>query len=93
MAASKGKGSGGRKTPSRPRQGAAAEAPPRPVPTPRRRGGFVAAGHGIAARLGRAAERQGFAEPEVLLRGEEILGPALAGLCRPVRMSHGRGRD
>ncbi|MEM7499014.1 MAG: DUF721 domain-containing protein [Pseudomonadota bacterium] len=74
--------------------GPAVAASPAPPPQKRRRkSGFVPAGGSVSTLIGRAAERQGFADAAVLLRWEEIMGPALAPLCRPLRMSHGRGRD
>lgn len=35
------------------------------------------------------AQSKGFAEPDVLLRWAEAVGPALSGLCRPVKVSYG----
>jgi len=37
-----------------------------------------------------AAGRHGFAEPDVLLRWHEVVGAALAGVCRPLRVEYGR---
>ena len=61
--------------------------------TPVRRGrGFRAAGAAIAQPLSRTAARFGFAEPDVLLNWDAILGPAIAPLCRPVAVRYaGRG--
>ncbi|MEM7529281.1 MAG: DciA family protein [Pseudomonadota bacterium] len=64
-----------------------------PKPVRRRRKLFAAVGAEVTAPLARAAEGKGFADAEVLLRWSEIMGAALAPLCRPVRLTHGRGRD
>lgn len=76
----------------RPQLARDAAQPPQPLRR-RKKPGFAPAGNGVTGLVGRAAERQGFADAEVLLRWSEIVGPALAPLCRPLRMSHGRGRD
>ncbi|MEM7508452.1 MAG: DciA family protein [Pseudomonadota bacterium] len=56
----------------------------------RRRGrGFHRASATAKARLGAAAAKKGFAEPDVLLRWAEAVGTHLAGLCQPVKVSYG----
>ncbi|MEM0922846.1 MAG: DUF721 domain-containing protein, partial [Pseudomonadota bacterium] len=35
------------------------------------------------------ASQMGFAEPDVLLRWEEALGPHLSALCQPIKVSYG----
>jgi hypothetical protein len=69
--------------------------PPRKTPTPpaappRRGRQFQQAGAPLRPKLGVACARHGFAEPEVLLRWEEIVGAHLAPLCRPVKVVYGR---
>ncbi|MEM9763643.1 MAG: DciA family protein [Pseudomonadota bacterium] len=83
---------GGRRG-AKPQAGRATTPAPAAPTRPRKKPGFAPAGTGVGGLVGRAAERQGFADAEVLLRWSEIVGPALAPLCRPVRMSHGRGQD
>jgi hypothetical protein len=59
--------------------------------TGERRGrGFGSPAETARRRLGRAAERYGFAEPEVLLHWSEVVGERLAGLCAPVKVSYPR---
>lgn len=52
--------------------------------------GLKRAFESIREPLKAIAGRQGFAEPEVLLRWREIVGEGLAGLSRPVQISYGR---
>ena len=59
---------------------------------PRRgRRGFQAAASLLADRVQKAAEGRGFAVTRLLTHWPEIAGDKLAGLTRPVRISHGRG--
>ncbi|MEM8791611.1 MAG: DUF721 domain-containing protein [Pseudomonadota bacterium] len=39
-------------------------------------------------RVRTIAQNNGFAEPDVLLRWAEAVGPALSGICQPVRVSY-----
>jgi hypothetical protein len=55
-----------------------------------RGGGFRRAADQTRPVLDKVAGRQGFAEPDVLLRWSEIVGEALAPTCRPVRVTYGR---
>jgi len=48
------------------------------------------AGGGLRKRLSDAAAKRGFAEPDVLVRWDEIVGADLAGHCRPVKITYGR---
>ncbi|MGR3417761.1 DUF721 domain-containing protein [Paracoccus sp. (in: a-proteobacteria)] len=57
----------------------------------RRRRGFEAASSLLAERVQKAAEGRGFAVSRLLTHWPEIAGDKLAGLTRPVRISHGRG--
>jgi len=57
----------------------------------RRGGGFSSAAVTARKRLGEAAARHGFAEPEVLLRWTEVVGERLAGICEPVKVTYPRG--
>lgn len=56
-----------------------------------RRGGFRPAAQAAAGLTRGAGARRGFAERRVMTDWDAIAGPALARLCRPVRMSFGRG--
>ncbi|MGF1502684.1 MAG: DUF721 domain-containing protein [Paracoccaceae bacterium] len=63
--------------------------PSRP-PEARRRGRpFRRAGTELSRHVVETAARRGFAEPDVLLRWPEIVGPALAAACEPVRVQYG----
>lgn len=60
------------------------------APPSRRRGrGFQRPAATAKARLGAVAAKKGFAEPDVLLRWAEAVGPHLASLCQPVKVSYG----
>lgn len=60
-------------------------------PGKRRRGkGFQAASSLLASRVQKAAEGRGFAVSRMLTHWPEIAGEQLAGLTRPVRISHNR---
>jgi len=57
---------------------------------PRRSRGFQPASRFLAGTFREAAERRGFATARLLTHWEEIVGPAIAARCRPVRISRGR---
>jgi hypothetical protein len=57
----------------------------------RRGRGFASAAGTARKRLGEAAARHGFAEPEVLMRWAEVVGERLSGLCEPVKVTYPRG--
>lgn len=57
----------------------------------RRGRGFASAAVTARKRLGEAAARHGFAEPQVLLHWAEVVGARLAGLCAPVKITYPRG--
>lgn len=59
--------------------------------TPRRKRGFEAAGTLLASRVQKAAEGRGFAVARLLTHWPEIAGDRLAGMTRPVRISHRNG--
>lgn len=62
-------------------------------PAPRRMGRpFRHVAKTLRKRLGAAAAKRGFAEPEVLTRWDEVIGPHLARFCRPVKVSYGRSQ-
>jgi hypothetical protein len=54
--------------------------------------GFRSAGQTARRTLDKVAGKQGFAEPDILLRWAEIAGDAYAGLCRPVKVNYGARR-
>ena len=56
--------------------------------TRQRGGGFRRAGDQTRPVLDKVAGRHGFAQADVLLRWAEIVGEALAPVCRPVRVSY-----
>lgn len=59
---------------------------------PRRRtGGFQPAARLAAPHIRRAAEGRGIAVARILTDWPEVVGADLAGVCRPVRMTHGKG--
>lgn len=43
----------------------------------------------IQSRIKSIAATKGFAEPDVLLRWPEAVGPALSGICQPVKVTYG----
>ncbi|MGR3540497.1 MAG: DUF721 domain-containing protein [Hasllibacter sp.] len=63
---------------------------PRPSAAPRARG-FARAGALVERQVKAAGEGRGFAVARLLTRWEEIVGPDLAALVRPVKVGHGRG--
>lgn len=60
-------------------------------PQASRRRGFQQASALLADRVQKAAEGRGFAMARLLTHWPEIAGPRLAGMTRPVRISHARG--
>lgn len=58
---------------------------------PRRRRGFESAASLLSQRVQKAAEGRGFAVTRLLTHWPEIAGAQLAGMTRPVRISHSRG--
>lgn len=58
----------------------------------RRGGGFRMASDRARPALDKIAGRQGFAELDVLLHWPEIIGEALAPICRPIRVRYGSAR-
>lgn len=58
----------------------------------RRAGGFRRVSDRARTTLDRVAGRYGFAQPDILLRWGEIVGDALAPLCRPIKVHHGAKR-
>ena len=63
---------------------------PRPSSQPRARG-FARASALVEPQVKAAGEGRGFAVARLLTRWEEIAGPDLAKLMRPVKVAHGRG--
>lgn len=58
----------------------------------RKRGhGFARAGALVHPQIKRASEGRGFASDKVLTHWDEVAGPELAELCRPVKISYSRG--
>ncbi|MEM6438707.1 MAG: DUF721 domain-containing protein [Pseudomonadota bacterium] len=74
---------------------AEAKALPRAAPSgkkPFKPAGFRHAGTAAAPWLKEVSARRGFAEPRILTDWDDILGPALAPVCRPVKITYaGRG--
>ena len=54
--------------------------------------GFRSAAETARRRLGEAAARHGFAEPEVLMRWPEVVGEQLSSICVPVKVSYSRAQ-
>jgi hypothetical protein len=52
----------------------------------------VRAGALVGGPLGEAVARRGFAEPDLLMRWDAVMGPHLAALCRPLRVRYGSSR-
>ncbi|MEM1316278.1 MAG: DUF721 domain-containing protein [Pseudomonadota bacterium] len=81
-------GAGPRKPARRSGGGLAAPAPKKPF----KPAGFRHAGTAAAPWLREISARRGFAEPRILTDWDDILGPALAPVCRPVKVTYaGRG--
>lgn len=57
--------------------------------TPHRGTTFRRAYSAVERNIGKAAGKHGFAEKDVLLRWREVVGEALANVCRPVNVSYG----
>ncbi len=63
-----------------------------PSETPKRRKrGFEAAATLLAGDLKGPAEKRGFADAKLLTHWAEIVGQDIAGIARPVEITHGRG--
>jgi hypothetical protein len=56
-----------------------------------RRRRFETAGRLVAPHLREAMQKRGFAEARLLTHWSEIAGADIAGLCQPVKISHGKG--
>ena len=76
-----------------PKAGGESPAAPRaPAKKPFKPAGFRHAGTAAAPWLKEASAKRGFAEPRILTDWDDILGPALAPVCRPVKVTYsGRG--
>ncbi len=62
------------------------------VTTPYKRGkGFRQTGTLVQARVRQASEGRGFAVSRLLTRWEDVAGPDLAPICRPLGVRYGRG--
>ncbi len=57
----------------------------------RRKRGFEPAGALLASDLKGPAEKRGFADAKLLTHWAEIVGPDVAKIALPVKISHGRG--
>ncbi len=53
--------------------------------------GFRRTASVLGERIRRAGESRGFAVSRVLTRWDEIAGPEIAAICRPVKISYARG--
>lgn len=53
--------------------------------------GFARSSTLLQARIRKASESRGFAESRLLTQWEEIAGPEVAGIARPVKVGYGRG--
>lgn len=58
--------------------------------SPRRMRGFEPAGGLIGHSFRHAAEQRGFAESRVLTHWDDIAGPDIAAIARPVKVAYGR---
>jgi hypothetical protein len=56
-----------------------------------RRHGFIRASTLVQSRVATAAEGRGFAVSRVLTHWDEVVGPDIAAMCRPVGISYGKG--
>lgn len=61
-----------------------------PSPIKRRARGFVQTGGLLGKRIRGATAKRGFAETRLLTHWADIVGPALADIARPVKVSHSR---
>lgn len=68
-----------------------AKTPPSSGKTTRRARGFVAASRLMEPQIRKAGEARGFAVARLLTHWAEIAGEDLAALCRPVKISYGKG--
>ena len=59
-------------------------------PQVKRRWGFTQAGSLIAPQLRKASEKRGFAHTRLLTDWEEIVGPEIAALARPLKVGYAR---
>ncbi len=57
----------------------------------RRQKGFEPAARLVGERVRQAGESRGFAVSRLLTHWAEVVGPEIAALARPVKMSYGRG--
>ena len=57
----------------------------------RRKRGFERASSLVASRVRAGGESRGFAVSRLLTHWKEIVGPDVAGCCRPVEVTYGRG--
>ncbi|MEO9827517.1 MAG: DciA family protein [Paracoccaceae bacterium] len=57
----------------------------------RRMRGFERASGLVTTQVRGASESRGFAVSRLLTHWEEVVGPDIAGMCRPVEVSYGRG--
>ena len=60
------------------------------APEIRRGSGFTPAAKLLQTRIRAAGEKRGFAVSRLLTHWDEIVGPAIAGACRPVDVKYGR---
>lgn len=62
-----------------------------PEPQSRRARGFQTAAKLVDPQIRKAGEARGFAIARLLTHWAEIAGPEIAQLCRPVKISYGKG--
>lgn len=60
------------------------------APNRRRSRGFLQTGGLVSQRIRSASERRGFAETRLLTQWTEIVGPEIASIARPVKVSYAR---
>ncbi len=60
-------------------------------PPSRRMRGFEGAASLVSRQIRKAGEARGFAVSRLLTHWAEIAGPDIAALCRPVKISYGKG--
>lgn len=67
--------------------------PPKPPTSPRRSfgKGFQTASSLLTRQIRTVGEKRGFAVTRLLTHWPEIVGPEIAGNCRPVQVTYGRG--
>jgi len=66
-------------------------AAPKSTPPARRKRGFEPAAKLVAGHMRGPMEKRGFAQARLLTHWAEIVGPDLARIALPVKISHGRG--